>query len=125
MNKMKMNLHLADAEFSSDFSLIDIFEELNDISVNIFKACPKADDQVAPVRLTKVLKSRHLNLLLVSKTELSEEQQSQFLTDIHFIAIYDPRNFSTRAEEGSGTLTSGLWSFVQQSLYELTTKKLV
>lgn len=78
-----------DAEYGENLDMVDVFEAANDISVSIVKHSKKTGT-VIPIRLTKVFKTRHVFLLLISRDELDPCKQPYYSTELHFVSILNP-----------------------------------
>lgn len=86
--------------YSDDMSPVDEFENLNtDISVSILRYSSAAKE-IVPLRLTKVMRPRHVFLLLISRHQIMKDlkknggekrlrRQKSFTAEYHFLSIYN------------------------------------
>lgn len=86
------NLQLTDQPYGEDLTSLDLFEEINSISVSVYKYSKKAAS-VLPIRLTKHKFDSHVTLLLLCKSHLPKIERKKYSPAMHFACIIDASAF--------------------------------
>lgn len=86
------NLQVTDQPYGEDLSALDSFEDINRISVSVYKYSKKAGT-VVPIRLTKRKFDLHVTLLLLFRIHLPKYERKRYTAVMHFACITDASAF--------------------------------
>lgn len=79
-----------------ELEMIKFFEKANDISINVY-SLNKADKKIWPIQLTTRQSTQHVDLLLIRREQLDDEQKQQYSNiDFHFALILEPSRFFSK-----------------------------
>lgn len=116
-DKFVENLSFREGHYGDNLEDLDTFEAVHDISVSIVRFCTKSKD-IVPLRLTKVMKNRHVFLLMIYRKHLPVTVRHRYSAKYHYVAIINIKAFMACGTKKYAGVCRFCYSFYRDTNHE-------